>query len=168
MEKNAFYTKRLVYCAMLVAAGMMLSWIEMMIPIDFGIAGVKLGLANMAVLVALYIFGVKYAFAVSIVRIILSSLLFLGVLPMLYSLAGGVLSLVGMVLLKKTCKFGIVGVSACGGVLHNFGQIIVAIYFFEVKEIILYMPLLAVSGVITGVLVGVVSGMVIKRLEIKK
>lgn len=168
MEKNAFYTKRLVYCAMLVAAGMMLSWIEMMIPIDFGIAGVKLGLANMAVLVALYIFGVKYAFAVSIVRIILSSLLFLGILPMLYSLAGGVLSLVGMVLLKKTCKFGIVGVSACGGVLHNFGQIIVAIYFFEVKEIIFYMPLLAVSGVITGVLVGVVSGMVIKRLEIKK
>lgn len=168
MKKNTYYTKRLVYCAMLVAVGMMLSWIETVIPIDFGIAGVKLGLANMAVLVALYILGIKYAFAVSIVRIILSSTLFSGVLPMLYSLAGGVLSLAGMALLKKTCKFGVVGVSACGGVLHNFGQVIVAICFFEIKEIIFYMPLLAVSGVITGVLIGVASCMVIKRLEIKK
>lgn len=165
MKNNTFCTKTLVYCAMLVAAGMMLSWIEMMIPFDFGIAGVKLGLANMAVLIALYIFGIKYAFAVAVVRIVLSSMLFTGVLPMLYSIVGGVFSLCGMSLLKKSCKFGIVGVSACGGVLHNFGQIIVAICFFGVKEIIFYMPLLAVSGVITGVIIGVVSGILIKRLK---
>lgn len=168
MVKNTFNTKKLVYCAILVAAGMMLSWIEMMLPFEVGIAGVKLGLANMAVLVALYVLGTCYAFAVSVVRIVLSSLLFTGVLPMLYGIAGGILSLCGMILLKKTCKFGIVGVSACGGVLHNFGQIIVAICFLGVKEIIFYMPLLAVSGVITGVLIGVVSGIVIKRLKIKK
>lgn len=166
MAKRTFNTKRLVYCAMIVAAGMMLSWIEMMIPIDAGIAGVKLGLANMAVLMTLYVFGARYAFAVSMVRIALSSLLFTGVLPMLYSIAGGILSLCGMALLKKNNKLSIVGVSACGGVLHNFGQIIVAVCFFEVKEIMLYMPLLAVSGVVTGVLVGAVSGIAVKRLKI--
>lgn len=165
MDKITFKTKNLVYCALLVAAGMMLSWVETLIPLDFGIAGVKLGLANMAVLIALYIFDVKHAFAVAVVRIILSSTLFTGVLPMFYSLAGGIFSLCGMFLLKKSCKFGIVAVSACGGVLHNFGQIIVAICFFGVKEIIFYMPLLAVSGVVTGVLVGVVSSIVIKRLK---
>ena len=161
-------TKKITYCAMLAAGGMILSWVEHIIPFDFGIPGIKLGLANIATLIALYLFDVKYASAVSLVRIILSGLLFGGVVPMAYGLAGGALSLLGMALIKQTDKFSVTGVSVVGGVLHNLGQILVAWLVFTTKQIWLYMPILAVAGTVTGVLIGVVANIAVNRLNFKK
>jgi len=158
-------TKRITYCAMLAAGGLILSWVEHMIPFDFGIPGIKLGLANVATLIALYLYGTRYAVAVSLVRIVLSGLLFGGVFSMAYGIAGGVMSLLGMALIKKTDRFSIVGTSVSGGVLHNFGQILVAWAVFGTRHIFLYLPILALTGTLTGVLIGVVAQIAVKRLN---
>ena len=158
-------TKKITYCSILAAGGMILSWIEHLIPFDFGIPGIKLGLANIATLIALYLYGTSYAFAVSVVRIVLSCLLFSGVIPMAYSLVGGLLSLFGMALLKRIDKFSLIGVSVIGGVLHNIGQIFVAWIVFSTKQIFLYLPVLIVTGTLTGVLIGAVAQIVVNRLN---
>lgn len=157
-------TKRYVYCAMLTAVAMMFSWLEHLIPFDFGIPGVKLGLANIATVVALYLFGCKMAVGVSVVRIVLSSLLFGGVVPMIYSLAGGLCSLCGMILLYRWGRLGHVGVSAVGGVLHNFGQLLAAFVVVSSLGLWYYTPVLVISGTLTGVVVGVVASVCINRL----
>ncbi|MBP3347689.1 MAG: Gx transporter family protein [Clostridia bacterium] len=157
-------TKRYVYCAMLTAVAMMFSWLEHLIPFDFGIPGVKLGLANIATVVTLYLFGCKMAVGVSVVRIVLSSLLFGGVVPMIYSLAGGLCSLCGMILLYRWGRLGHVGVSAVGGVLHNFGQLLAAFVVVPSLGLWSYTPVLVISGTLTGVVVGVVASVCINRL----
>lgn len=149
---------------MLTAVAMMFSWLEHLIPFDFGIPGVKLGLANIATVVALYLFGCKMAVGVSVVRIVLSSLLFGGVVPMIYSLAGGFCSLCGMILLYKWGRLGHVGVSAVGGVLHNFGQLLAAFVVVPSLGLWYYTPVLVISGTLTGVVVGVVASVCINRL----
>ena len=157
--------KKITYCAMLAAGGMILSWVEHLIPFDFGIPGIKLGLANVATLIALYLYGTRYALAVSLVRIVLSCLLFSGVVPMAYGIAGGMLSLCGMALLKKSDRFSLTGVSVSGGVLHNIGQILVAWAVFGTRQIFLYLPILTVTGTLTGVLIGAVAQIAVKRLN---
>ena len=116
-------TKRLVLLAMLTAVAMILSYVESLLP-QVGIPGVKMGLANIAVIFALFRFGWKEAAALSLVRVLLVSLLFGSVGAMLYSLAGAVLSLAVMALLRRTDRFSTVGVSVAGGVAHNAGQIL--------------------------------------------
>lgn len=157
-------TLRIVYMAVAVAVAMILSYIETLIPLNIGIPGAKLGLANAAVAAVLYMFGDKPAICVSAVRVTLSAVLFGTVLSFLYSITGAVLSLIGMILLKKTGKFGIVGVSAAGGVLHNMGQIAVALCVTETMGILYYIPLLVVAGVVAGVCMGILSAAIIKRM----
>lgn len=156
-------TKRLVLLAMLTAVAMILSYVESLLP-SVGIPGVKMGLANIAVIFALFRFGWKEAAALSLVRVVLVSLLFGSVGAMLYSLAGAVLSLAVMALLRRIDRFSTVGVSVAGGVAHNAGQILMAMLILQTKQLLGYLPVLAVSGIAGGVLTGLTAALLIRRI----
>lgn len=156
-------TKRLVLLAMLTAVAMILSYVESLLP-SVGIPGVKMGLANIAVIFALFRFGWKEAAALSLVRVVLVSLLFGSVGAMLYSLAGAVLSLAVMALLRRIDRFSTVGVSVAGGVAHNAGQILMAMLILQTKQLLGYLPVLAVSGIAGGILTGLVAALLIRRI----
>ena len=156
-------TKRLVLLAMLTAVAMILSYVESLLP-SVGIPGVKMGLANIAVIFALFRFGWKEAAALSLVRVVLASLLFGSVGAMLYSLAGAVLSLAVMALLRRIDRFSTVGVSVAGGVAHNAGQILMAMLILQTKQLFGYLPVLAVSGIAGGVLTGLAAALLIRRI----
>lgn len=156
-------TKRLVLLAMLTAVAMILSYVESLLP-SVGIPGVKMGLANIAVIFALFRFGWKEAAALSLVRVVLVSLLFGSVGAMLYSLAGAVLSLAVMALLRRIDRFSTVGISVAGGVAHNAGQILMAMLILQTKQLLGYLPLLAVSGIAGGVLTGLAAALLIRRI----
>ena len=156
-------TKRLVLLAMLTAVAMILSYVESLLP-SVGIPGVKMGLANIAVIFALFRFGWKEAAALSLVRVVLVSLLFGSVGAMLYSLAGAVLSLAVMALLRRIDRFSTVGVSVAGGVAHNAGQILMAMLILQTKQLLGYLPVLAVSGIVGGVLTGLTAALLIRRI----
>ena len=157
-------TVKLVYIALMTAAALILSYVESLIPFDFGIAGIKLGLANAATVTVLYLFDAKTAACVSASRILLSSLLFGTWVSLIYSAVGGAVSFFGMLLFKNTNKFGIIGVSAVGGVMHNVGQVLTAVCILETIRLTYYIPILVISGVLTGVIIGFISGLLIKRL----
>ena len=156
-------TKRLVRLAMLTAVAMILSYVESLLP-SVGIPGVKMGLANIAVIFALFRFGWKEAAALSLVRVVLVSLLFGSVGAMLYSLAGAVLSLAVMALLCRIDRFSTVGISVAGGVAHNAGQILMAMLILQTKQLLGYLPVLAVSGIAGGVLTGLAAALLIRRI----
>lgn len=156
-------TKRLVLLAMLTAVAMILSYVESLLP-SVGIPGVKMGLANIAVIFALFRFGWKEAAALSLVRVVLVSLLFGSVGAMLYSLAGAVLSLAVMTLLRRIDRFSTVGISVAGGVAHNAGQILMAMLILQTKQLLGYLPVLAVSGIAGGVLTGLAAALLIRRI----
>lgn len=158
--------KRIALLGVLTAAAIVLSWVEHLIPFDFGVPGIKLGLANVAVVFALYRLGLGDAVVISLVRILISGLTFGGVTGIFYSLCGGFLSLAVMLILKK-CRFSVITVSASGGVAHNIGQIACAVVLTETLEVSAYLPVLMLSGILTGVLIGVIAGIIIKRIEIK-
>ena len=156
-------TKRLVLLAMLTAVAMILSYVESLLP-SVGIPGVKMGLANIAVIFALFRFGWKEAAALSLVRVVLVSLLFGSVGAMLYSLAGAVLSVAVMALLRRIDRFSTVGISVAGGVAHNAGQILMAMLILQTKQLLGYLPVLAVSGIAGGVLTGLAAALLIRRI----
>lgn len=153
--------------AMLIALAMIFSYIESQIPPFFAVPGMKLGLTNVVVLVALYKRGSISAMAINIIRIVLVSLLFGGIASMMYSLAGGMLSTVVMILMKKTGKFRTVTVSAAGGVFHNVGQIIVAMFMLNTTGIVWYLAVLWFTGMVTGILIGLLGDMLLTRLPDK-
>lgn len=157
--------KKTVYAGVFVALAMIFSYIEFLFPLNFGIPGIKLGLANIVVVIMMYIVNAPFALVVNLTRILLSSLLFGNTLSLLYSLAGGLLSFTVMVLLKKTEKFSIVGVSVSGGVMHNVGQLLVATLFLENTGIITYLPVLMISGALTGALLGIIAVPVTEKLK---
>lgn len=156
-------TKRLVLLAMLTAVAMILSYVESLLP-SVGIPGVKMGLANIAVIFALFRFGWKEAAALSLVRVVLVSLLFGSFGAMLYSLAGAVLSFAVMALLRRIDRFSTVGISVAGGVAHNAGQILMAMLILQTKQLLGYLPVLAVSGIAGGVLTGLAAALLIRRI----
>lgn len=157
-------TKKIAFLSISVALAMVFSFIESLIPPLVAIPGIKIGLANLVIVVLLYKFDVFYAASVSFVRIILSSLLFGNLQVFVFSLAGGVLSILGMLVLKRL-KFSHITVSVVGGVLHNLGQIAVAVFWTQTPQIVFYLPVLLVSGTVAGAVIGLLSGLVAKRLE---
>ncbi len=152
-------------CSIFAALALIFSYIERMFPLDLGIPGVKLGLANLIVIISMYTLGTKYAFGINVFRIFVGGMLFSGVFGMAYSLAGGLLSFLVMVLLKRTQLFSIVGVSMAGGVFHNIGQILMAALIIANVKIMLYMPVLIISGMITGILIGILAHYLMKPLK---
>ena len=156
-------TKRLVLLAMLTAVAMILSYVESLLP-SVAIPGVKMGLANIAVIFALFRFGWKEAAALSLVRVVLVSLLFGSVGAMLYSHECAVLSLAVMALLRRIDRLTTVGISVAGGVAHNAGQILMAMLILQTKQLLGYLPVLAVSGIAGGVLTGLAAALLIRRI----
>ena len=155
-------TNRVALFGMLVALAFIFSYVEHLIPLPLP-TGVKLGAANIVIICALYFLGFKEALAISVVRIILSGFAF-GISTVPYSLAGGALSLLVMVLLKKQKGFGITGVSVAGSVCHNIGQTLVAMALLGTKTAF-YFPMLLLSGIVAGILIGIVSGMALSKLK---
>ena len=155
---------RVAYFGVFTALSLIFSYVETLIPINFGIPGVKLGLANLITLIALYKMSVKEAFLISIARVVLSGFIFGNLFAILYSLAGGLLSLAIMTWFKRSNKFSIYGISMAGGVFHNVGQLMMAILVVESVTIAGYLPVLLVSGLLTGLVIGVVSGETLKRI----
>ena len=160
-------TKKLTVMALTTALAMILSFVESQIPAFVAIPGVKMGLANIAVVFALYKLGWKEAVGISLIRVVLVSILFGTAASLFYSLAGAVLSLLGMRLLKKTGKFTEIIVSVTGGVLHNIGQIAMACILLETDALKYYLPFLLVSGILAGVVIGVVSAILVKRIRLE-
>ncbi len=159
-------TKKLTTLAITVTLAMALSFLESQIPPLVAIPGVKLGLANIAVIFALYRFGAKEAAAVSALRVFLVGLLFGSFVSTLYSIAGAILSFAVMLLLRRIKVFSEVGVSVAGGVCHNIGQIAVACVLLETNVILYYLPFLLLSGTVAGVGVGVLSALLVRKLKI--
>lgn len=149
----------------MAALALIFSYVEAIIPYNPGIPGVKLGIANVVTVVALYKFGWKEAVSVSIIRIVIAGLLFNGVFGMLYSLAGAAFSLAGMIVLRKTGLFSVTGVSMAAGVLHNLGQLLVAAALIEDLSIFFYFPVLLFSGIAAGILVGIIAQMILRILR---
>ncbi len=150
---------------MLISLAFIFSYIEAVIPIPIPIPGVKLGLANLVSIVGLYTVGIKGTIAVSLVRIVLVGFTFGNLSSMIYSLAGGTVSLIFMILLKKTGKFSQVGVSIMGGIGHNIGQLTAAALITETAGVFYYLPFLMVAGVIAGAVIGLLGGLVTARIQ---
>lgn len=158
-------TKKVSFIGLSIALAMILSYLESQIPALVAIPGIKVGLPNLILVFLLYKVGWKETVAVSIIRIFLVSLLFGNLQSMIFSFAGAFLSLLGMILLKKTNWFACVTVSIVGGILHNVGQIIAACFWTATVQIVLYLPVLLISGTIAGFVIGFIAGMLVKRLE---
>ena len=157
-------TNKIAFLGMFTALAMIFSYIENLIPPLVAYPGIKLGLANIAIIVILYKTGWKEAVAVSLIRVVLSSMMFSTLLSMLYSLAGAILSLIAMIILKKL-KLSKITISVVGGVFHNIGQILVAILMTETAEIMYYLPILLFTGTISGIIIGLIASMTVKKLE---
>lgn len=150
-------TRRMIYISILVAQALVLYIVESMIPVPFITPGAKLGLSNIITLMALYTLDFKDAFLIVILRVLLSTFLGGSISSLFYSIAGGILSLVAMYLIKRIGqdKVSIIGVSIVGAVFHNIGQIIVAALIIHNYMIVSYLPILLVAGVGTGLFVGI-------------
>jgi heptaprenyl diphosphate synthase len=159
-------TKKIATYGLLVALAFILSYIESLFPIPIPVPGIKVGLANLVVITALYSMGVKEAFVLAFIRILLVGFTFGNPSNMIFSLAGGLLSCLMMTIIKKVKLFSLVGVSIVGGISHNVGQIVVSIFVVENINIIYYLPILLISGVITGILIGILGSMIVKRINI--
>lgn len=147
----------LTVASMFACLALIFSYIEVLIPYNVGIPGVKLGLANLVVVIALYEMNGRYALTINLVRIAVAGLLFNGVFGAIYSLAGGLLSFLVMWLLKKTGLFSMIGVSMAGGVAHNMGQLLVAAAIVSNLKLFLYFPVLMFSGLLSGILLGIAA-----------
>ena len=159
-------TKRIARWGLLVAAAMALSWLESLLPVSGMAPGMKLGLANVVTLFALYRMSLRDAAGISLVRVVLTAATFGNAYSFAYSLAGAVLSLVVMAGLKRLDRFSILGVSAAGGVCHNLGQLLVAVAVLGTARLGWYLPPLAVSGTVTGAAIGLAGGLVVQRVKV--
>ena len=161
-------TSKLATLAVAVSVAMILSFVESQLPVFIPIPGVKLGLANVAVIFTVYKLGYPEAVAVSFVRVCLSALLFGSAVSLIYSLTGAIFSFLTMLFLKELIKMHTVGVSIAGGVLHNVGQIIAASVIMGTDAVLYYLPYLIISGVLAGIAVGLISNMLIHLIKVQK
>lgn len=159
-------TLRLTTLALTISFAMVLSYIESRIPAFVAIPGIKVGLANIAVIFSLYKFGIKEAITVSILRVFLVSMLFGSPVSLIYSISGALLSLLTMIILKKLTPLSEVAISVTGGVMHNVGQIAAASFMLSTNIVVYYLPFLLVSGTVAGIVVGIVSAILVKKVRI--
>lgn len=156
--------KRIARLAVMIALAFTLSYLESLLPINLGIPGVKLGLANLVVVAALYLLPLGDAFGIALIRILLAGITFGNGVSLVYSLCGGLLSFVIMLAVKRS-RLSPVGVSVLGGICHNAGQLAAAAFLMSTARIVYYMPVLLVAGTVTGLLIGIAANMIIHRLS---
>ena len=147
---------KVAYYGLFASLAIIMGWVEMMVPIPIPVPGVKLGLANVIIVMAMYFFGGKEALGISLIRIIISGILFSGFSGFLYSVSGAIFSFFVMLLAKDIFKFNIYSVSILGGICHNIGQFVVASLVVK-TNLAIYMPILIISGLITGALIGIIA-----------
>ncbi len=164
--KQSQKLRRLTALSLLFALAMIFSFLESRLPTFIPIPGVKLGLCNVVIIFTLLRLGAPSAVAVSVLRVFLSSVLFGNMAAFLYSLAGAVLSLAVMLLLKKAEFFSPVGISVAGGVMHNIGQLLMAWLVLGTAGVMYYLPVLLIAGVIAGALIGICAAYISKRMDV--
>ena len=157
-------TKKITTIGILTSLALILSYVESQIPAFVAIPGMKLGLTNIVVLTTLYILDVRSAMLINVIRIIIVAILFGSAMSFAFSFVGGMLSTIVMILLKKSGRMKIIGVSAAGGITHNVGQILTAMVLLGTKAIAWYLPVLWISGIFSGVVIGIIGGLVTARL----
>lgn len=157
--------KKVAFYASFLALALILSYVELFLPLPVAIPGVKVGLANLAVVILLYREGVRGAGMVSVLRVLLSSLLFGTGVSLAYSMAGAVPSLAVMAAARRFMKASVLGVSILGGVFHNIGQLAAAMMIVSNTKLAVYLPVLLIAGMVTGAVIGVVSGAVLRAFE---
>ena len=165
MKMNA---KKIALWGVMSALAIVLGYLEHLVPFPIGIYGIKIGLANLAVTVPLYLLGVPAAITINVLRIALSSLLFGNTVSLLYSLAGGLLSILVMIIVRSTKKFSPTGVSLCGGIAHNVAQMTIAVFLVDNLKIAFYLPVLMITGALAGTLVGVCANILIKNPTLRR
>lgn len=151
---------------LLIALALILSYLESLVPLSFGVPGIKLGLPNLVVIFALYRLSPRSAAVISLIRVLLSAVLFGSVLSLAYSAAGAVLSFLVMWGMRRSGKFGETGVSVAGAVAHNAGQILTAMLVLETGRLAWYLPVLCISGTAAGVCIGLLSAVLVRRIKI--
>lgn len=159
--------RRIALLGLCTSLALVLAYVEVLIPpLYAAVPGIKLGLPNIVIIFVLYKFGFPSAVSVSLIRIILVSSLFGNAMSFAYSVAGAVLSLALMAVLKGTGKFSVVGVSVVGGIFHNVGQILMAMYLFRTVQLGYYLVVLSVTGTVSGILIGLCGATIIKRIKV--
>ncbi len=159
--------KRVALCGLLTSLMLVLGLVERQFPLTAAVPGIKLGLANSVLLYAIYMLGLKETLILMLLKALMSWVIYTNMNAMLYSLAGGVLSVLSMLLLYRVKGISAIGVSAVGAVFFNVGQILMAVLMLNTPGLLFtYLPILMVSGVVTGVLTGVVARMVMEHLRV--
>ena len=159
--------QRVALSGLLTSLMLVLGLIERQFPITAAIPGVKLGLANPVLLYSLYMLGTRQSIVLMLLKALMSWLIYMNMNAMFYSLAGGVLSLLAMALMKRVAGVSIIGVSALGAVCFNVGQILMAVWMLHTPQLLVtYLPVLMLSGVVTGVLTGMIARLVMKHLNV--
>ena len=161
-------SKKVARMGVFIALAMIFSYIEVLIPFNFGIPGVKLGIANIVTVTSLYVFSTGEAFGISVIRIVLMGILFGNGMSLLYSLAGGLLSFLAMWIGKRTSWFSVIGVSVAGGVFHNVGQILAVMLVMKNTMFVAYLPVLLVAGIVTGYLIGLLANKMVAIMAVSK
>lgn len=156
--------KKTAFCGLMLALALIASYVESLIPVPIPVPGIKLGVANSVVLILLYYTNAKTAWGIMVARVILSGFLFGSLSSILYSLSGAVLSLLIMTFVKKRNCFTMTGVSVAGGVSHNIGQMMMAFLVLESKAVWYYLPVLMISGCVTGCIIGILGKEIFKRV----
>ena len=161
-------SKTIAFMGVFTALALILAYVEFLIPPLFpSIPGIKMGLPNIIIVFLLYRRGPVSAIAVSLLRIGLVVMLFGNAMAFLYSLAGGALSLLLMVLLRRFNLLSVVGVSIAGAVAHNIGQVLMAMLLLDTTEIVYYLVVLLITGTIAGIFVGLCGSALIKKIPAK-
>lgn len=158
-------SKHVAQCGVLTALALILSYIESLIPFYFGVPGMKLGLTNLVIVFAIYEMSGRDAVVINVIRIFLAGFLFGNMFSIVYSLAGGLLSFAVMMLIKKTGRFSVTGVSISGGIAHNIGQLIAACIIVTNYRVSFYAPALTAAGAVTGFLIGIAAMNVLKIIK---
>ena len=158
--------KKAAYLGLFLAISLILSYVESIIPVIVPVPGIKLGLANVAILILLYLYGPREAGLINLARVIISAFMFNGLYSLMYSLTGAVFSfLIMFALYRKEKVFSPVGVGMLGGLFHNIGQVLVAFLVTRVGGLVFYLPILMVSGLFTGALVGFITKQLLPYLR---
>lgn len=163
-----YTSRKLAYLGLCTAVALILAYVEVLLPpLTSAVPGIKLGLPNIAIIFVLYRYGVRYAAMVSFVRIAVVSILFGNPMTFAYSAAGAALSLLVMAILRRMDVLSTVGVSVAGGVFHNVGQILMAMWLLGTAELGYYLIVLAITGTVSGIFVGLCGGMAVKRIPMR-
>lgn len=159
------WARRVALWGILCALAVVLGFFEHLVPLPLPIPGVKLGLANLAVVITLYLMGPRDAAAIAVLRVLLSTVAYQGPSGLMFSLAGCLLSLLAMTVARRCGCFSIVGVSMAGGVAHNIGQLAMAAVLVQTEGVIWYLPVLLLAGLATGLMIGLVATWVLRRFS---